>query len=70
MERIPVISSNVKSIGYDPESATLEVEFNNGSVYEYYEVPEEVYNDFLVASSKGKYLFHHIKNVYEYARIV
>jgi KTSC domain len=33
MERQPVSSSNLKSVGYDPRSRTLEIEFHNGGVY-------------------------------------
>lgn len=35
MEREPVVSSNIASIGYDENNNILEVEFNNGNVYEY-----------------------------------
>ena len=70
MDRIPVVSSNVKSVGYDPAESVLEVEFNSGALYQYYDVPEEVYNDFMVAASKGKFLWNHIRDVYEYDRIV
>jgi hypothetical protein len=40
MERHSVTSSNVKSIGYDASSSTLEVEFNSGGIYQYYSVPK------------------------------
>ena len=43
MERQSVSSSNLRSIGYDHSSSTLEVEFNNGSIYQYFDVPENVY---------------------------
>lgn len=36
MERTSVTSSNINSIGYDADSQTLEIEFNNGAVYEYW----------------------------------
>jgi len=68
MYREPVVSSNVAAIGYDPDEAILEVEFLNGSIYWYHDVPEEVYDDFMMASSKGKYLWDHIRDVYEYER--
>ena len=69
MDRTPVVSSNVKAIGYDPVDSVLEVKFNSGAVYQYRDVPEEVYNDFMIASSKGKFLWNHIRDVYEYERI-
>lgn len=43
MNRTSVTSSNIASIGYDPSSLTLEVEFTDGSIYQYFDVPEAVY---------------------------
>jgi len=60
--RIRVQSSNVFAIGYDKNSMILQVEFKNGSVYEYYEVPETIYVAFMNASSKGRF----VGNLYKY----
>ncbi|MDH7514679.1 MAG: KTSC domain-containing protein [Bacteroidota bacterium] len=64
MNRRPVRSSNIRSVGYDPASRTLEVEFNSGGVYQYSGVPETVYQDFMRAASKGSYFHNHIKGRY------
>lgn len=64
MERHRVSSSNVRSVGYDEASNTLEVEFNSGGVYQYYSVPESVYSALMRASSKGSYLNDHVKDRY------
>lgn len=69
MNRTPVSSSNVVSIGYDPSSLTLEVEFNNGAIYQYFDVPETVYQEFMRSSSKGQFLHTNIKNNYRYMRV-
>ncbi|MCC7713227.1 KTSC domain-containing protein [Janthinobacterium lividum] len=69
MERISVESSNVEAIGYDSESQTLEVEFKNGSVYQYFDVPEKIYEEFSAASTIGGYLASSIKGVYRYSRV-
>jgi len=70
MERIPVQSSNLASVGYDPGTMTLEIEFLNGSVYQYFGVPESVYAGLLNAPSKGRYLDQFVKKAgYSYARI-
>lgn len=61
MTREYVSSSNIASIGYDATSETLEVEFNNGSVYQYYNVPENLYQGLMSADSKGKYFDAYIK---------
>ena len=64
MNHIPVSSSNLRSIGYEPETATLEVEFNNGSVYQYHGVSKEIFDSFMQAGSKGSYFNANIKNNY------
>lgn len=69
MERIPVSSSHVRAIGYDVESQTLEVEYNDGSVYQYFAVPESEHDALMAADSKGKHLNANIKKRYNYAKL-
>lgn len=69
MERSPVSSSNVESVGYDEESETLEVEFKNGALYQYFDVPQGAYNGLVSADSIGAYLAENIKGVYRYSRV-
>tara|TARA_Y100000296_G_C5036876_1_gene187747 strand:- start:350 stop:538 length:189 start_codon:yes stop_codon:yes gene_type:complete len=44
----------IKSIGYDGNSETLEVEFSRGDVYQYYEVPENFHSDVMSSESIGR----------------
>lgn len=69
MERIGVSSSNVGAIGYEASTATLEVEFNNGSVYQYQGVPQEVYESLMQADSKGTFLNSRVKGNYTYIKL-
>lgn len=69
MERQVVSSSNIASIGYDEATSTLEVEFLNGSIYHYYDVPHNEYQNLMQAESHGKYLAAHIKGRYRYSRV-
>ncbi len=69
MNRQQVASSNVGAIGYDAQSQTLEVEFLSGWVYQYYGVPVHIYEEFLQASSKGRFLNQYIKDSYPYSRV-
>lgn len=62
-------SSNVARISYDSSSSTLEVEFLNGSIYQYYDVPQNVWEDFKSASSKGQFIHQHLRGQYRYARV-
>jgi len=55
----PVKSSNIRAIGYDPDSKTMEVQFRNKSTYRYPNVKRWQYSDFENSESKGKY-FHKV----------
>jgi lysyl-tRNA synthetase class 2 len=61
MDRIPVKSTSVAAVGYDPESAVLEIEFRGGGVYRYVHVPAAAYRLLLRASSVGEYVNRVIK---------
>lgn len=69
MNRSPVASSNIASIGYDLGSETLEVEFTNGSIYQYFNVPSGLNEQLMTAPSKGQFLNTYIRNAYPYSRV-
>jgi len=69
MDRHLVASSNVRAIGYDSATQTLEVEFQSGWVYQYYGVSKYLYQQIMQASSKGRFLNQYIKNAYPYSRV-
>ncbi len=69
MRRDPVISSNIVSAGYEASSETLEIEFASGSVYQYYNVPQSIYDQFIAAPSKGCFLASQIKDRFPYAKV-
>lgn len=69
MNRAPVVSSNIAAVGYDPNTMTLEVEFTSGSVYQYFDIPEAVFQELMSAASIGTFLNRHIKGSYRYAPI-
>ncbi len=64
-----VSSSNVASVGYNAGSSTLEVIFHSGAVYHYFGVDEDIYDSFLAASSKGKFVHYVLKGAYAYERV-
>lgn len=65
MEREAVSSSNLASVGYDSNSETLEVEFlKTGKVYEYYNVPQFMYDRLMAAPSVGVFFNAEIRNAY------
>jgi len=69
MHRIGVQSSTIKSIGHDPKTLTLEIEFQNGSVYQYFDVPQAVHEELMKAGSHGEFLSRQIKGHYRYAKV-
>lgn len=69
MERIPVSSSSLCSVGYDIDSQTLEIEFNHGGVYQYAGVPEGEYASLMGSSSLGQYFQANIKNRYPFTKM-
>ncbi len=66
MQREPVTSSNIASIGYDEEAQTLEVEFLTGETYQYFDVPMSVYQELMSTASHGRYLNQYIKGKYRF----
>lgn len=69
MDRENIDSSMLRSIGYDANSSILELEFNSGSVWQYYDFPESLWYEFEVAESKGSFFHREIKNQYSESRV-
>ncbi|MFN7179436.1 KTSC domain-containing protein [Hyphomonas sp.] len=69
MERKHVASSNVTSIGFDPNSETLEIEFKGGAVYQYYGVPAHLYEQLMGSSSVGSFVNTYIRNAFPYSLV-
>lgn len=67
--QVQIQSSNIKSSTYNTEEKTLLVEFNNNSLYQYNEVPWEVFTKLRMAESQGKYFNANISKKYKYEKI-
>jgi hypothetical protein len=61
-------SSNLSQASYDPSVENLDVEFSDGSVYTYFNVPAGTYRGLTLAPSAGGYFHRHIKGRYGYER--
>jgi KTSC domain len=68
MQRQPVESEAVSSVGYDARRRTLAVEFREGRVYDYLEVPEETYRELMEAESIGNFVSTRIKPNFRFRR--
>ena len=64
MQRIEVESTTLRSVGYESAERILELEFTSGAVYQYFAVPESVWQGLLKAESKGKYFNREIRDDY------
>jgi hypothetical protein len=62
-------SSNIKKTTFDTETKSLITEFNNGLVYEYEDVPHEVFASLNLAESAGKFFNTNIKKNYSYRKV-
>ena len=69
IERQPVVSSDVASIGYDEATQTLEIEFKATGVYRYFSVPKAVFEELKATPSPGKLFLQHIKGKYAWEKV-
>lgn len=67
MELKEVNSSNISKIGYEDD--TLYVEYKSGTQYKYKGFPKNLYESFLEAESKGRFMNAEVKGKYEYERV-
>ncbi len=68
MDRQSVSSSNLSSVGYDERTETLEIQFHNGSVFHYHDVPAETHGQLVNARSVGSFFSSNIRNSFEHSK--
>ena len=67
MDRLPISSSLIRSIGYDFPNSLLEVELlPSGRIYRYFDVPLSIYNELMAAESKGSFFNESIRDLYPF----
>ena len=69
MKREKVDSSIIYSIGFDKEKSILEVEFVDGAVFRYTDIPYREYLGLMDAGSHGKYFLRNIRDMYTAAMV-
>jgi hypothetical protein len=69
MNRVPVESANIASIGFDKETSTLEIEFLDGAVYQYFDIEERLFTGLVASDAKGAYFAKNIKGIFRYSRV-
>jgi len=61
LKRDPVQSTALASVGYSKRLRALEIEFRNGAIYRYLDVPPAIYRDLMIAPSKARYYDENIR---------
>lgn len=61
VEKLPVKSRILRSVGYDESTKTLEIEFQTGLVYQYAGVPPKIYADLMHSDGIGKYFSEKVR---------
>ena len=69
MQSVVMPSSVVRYFQYEPASLRLRVYFLSGAIYDYMDVPEEVYLKMRQSRSKGSFLNKHVKGKYQFEKI-
>ncbi|MFY4728472.1 KTSC domain-containing protein [Nitrospira sp. BLG_2] len=69
MRLIPVHSSGVRAVGYDEERKVLYVQFVDGDIYEYHDVPVSDVVELFQAHSIGWFVNKRIKPYYGYRKL-
>jgi hypothetical protein len=64
MERMKVLSSIIRTVGYDEQTRLLEVEFNDKKVGRFINIPPETYDRMMKAQSVGKFFIQNIRDRY------
>ncbi len=69
MERRKVNSSKIRSVGYDERARMLEVEHNDGSIYQYSDVSNEVYRRMMSAPTIASFYQDRVEEDYSRKRV-
>jgi hypothetical protein len=59
-----VASTAIAAVGYSKRQHILEIEFVNGAIYRYFDVPSAVHRDLLSAQSKARFYDFNIRRHY------
>lgn len=67
--REPVQSTALAAVGYSRRLHALEIEFRDGLIYRYFEVPPPTYRELLSAGSKARFYNRHVRGKYRCVRV-
>jgi len=64
----PLSSSLMNEARYDPFMQVMTIEFANGTIYEFIEVPKKTYSELVESESAGRYFHSQIRGKFEFLR--
>lgn len=69
MDMQPIISSNVKEVGFDEKTNTMRITFSNGGTYEAPGITQSDFDSFLASKSKGSHFAKVLKKAFIWSKI-
>jgi len=66
---VDISSSNLKHASYNTSTKVLTTIFSNEAIYEYYDVPWEIFTKFRMTESQGKFFNKSISRNYKYKKL-
>lgn len=69
LDLIPLASSVIAAIGYDPQTSECLVEFTSGSVFIYEDFPQQKFDEWATSDSPGRFFNSQVKNIHPYRRV-
>lgn len=66
MRRLHMESTLLASAAYSPDECLLELEFRDGTVYHFFEVPAACFQQLMASDSKGAFFNRNIRNQFPY----
>lgn len=61
MKRVPVESRALAAVGYSKRLHALEIEFRNGAIYRYLDVPSSLHKELMNAPSKARFYLQNVR---------
>ena len=66
---VRVNSTVINQVHHDPDNCLLTVEFHNGRVYHYFDVPATVATELVESQSCGRYFNQYVRDSYDYEEV-
>jgi hypothetical protein len=64
------LSTTLASAVYDPDGMILRLSFRDGAVYQYFQIPAGLDQNFLLADSHGRFFNHQIRGHFPHSRVL